>query len=139
MDKAKTTIKRQKEAMKNLKKFLEKAAIECNKKGLKLEKAYLIGSRARGDYLENSDIDIILIIKGVENLNTLQRLQIIKNILTPNIEPRIYTPKEWTKNTTWLKQIKKEAKQIKIPKTKPVKKQKQPKTSLRGMGPGKPL
>ncbi|WP_288007420.1 nucleotidyltransferase domain-containing protein, partial [Thermofilum sp.] len=72
--------------------------------------AYLVGSRARGDYLRDSDIDIILVVKGVRKLNFLERLQLFTDILEPSIDLRIYDAEEWeSTENTWINQLKQEA------------------------------
>ncbi|MEM2424560.1 MAG: nucleotidyltransferase domain-containing protein [Candidatus Bathyarchaeia archaeon] len=79
----------------------------------RLEGAFIIGSRAREDYLEDSDIDLVLLISGVEKLNRLERLDLVKDLLLPGIEVFIYTPQEWYEgDSLWLKELKREAKAI---------------------------
>ena|GEM_PF-3755765 len=73
-----------------------KAVEKLKNLGLELVEAYLVGSRACGDYLVGSDIDIALVVRGVKRLNILERLEAIKDILKPRIDPRVYDVEEWT-------------------------------------------
>ena len=55
---------------------IKKLRIYLNKinKKFKIEKAILFGSRARDDWLLNSDVDLILISKDFENLKFRERM-----------------------------------------------------------------
>lgn len=117
MGKAKSALRSQKKALIKVSNFLRKVISRCAERGLKLEEAFLVGSRARGDYLEDSDIDLVLIMSGVEKLNSLERLELIKDLLSPGIEIFIYTRQEWHNgDSLWLKELKREAKPINLPK-----------------------
>jgi predicted nucleotidyltransferase len=108
--KARSALASQLEALERAKSFVEKAKAKASSLGLTFQGAYLVGSRARGDYLRDSDIDIILVIKGVKKLNFLERLQLFTDILEPSIDLRIYDTEEWeTTETTWINQLKQEA------------------------------
>lgn len=48
------------------------------KKKIKLEKVILYGSRARGDALKNSDIDLIIISDDFERFSFLERLEFLE-------------------------------------------------------------
>ena len=110
MGKAKSALASQHEALEKAKSFVEKARARATCLGLTLLGAYLVGSRARGDYLRDSDIDIILVVKGVRKLNFLERLQLFTDILEPSIDLRIYDAEEWESNeNTWINQLKQEA------------------------------
>jgi len=108
--KAKSALASQHEALERAKSFVEKAKARASCLGLTLLGAYLVGSRARGDYLRDSDIDIILVIKGLKNLNFLERLELFTDILEPSIDLRIYDTEEWeSTENTWINQLKQEA------------------------------
>ncbi len=110
MGKAKSALASQHEALEKAKSFVEKARVRASYLGLTLLGAYLVGSRARGDYLRDSDIDIILVVKGVRKLNFLERLQLFTDTLEPSIDLRIYDAEEWESNeNTWINQLKQEA------------------------------
>ncbi len=112
MGRAESALKSQEKALEILTEFMRDAEEACRRNGLKLIEAYLVGSRARGDYTEESDIDIILVIEGVENMNMLQRLTLFKETLKPRIDLKIYTQREWESDLTWIKQVREEAKLI---------------------------
>ena len=85
-----------------------KAVEKLKNLGLELVEAYLVGSRACGDYLVGSDIDIALVVREVRRLNILERLEVIKDILEPRIDPRVYDVEEWThEDSAWIKALKK--------------------------------
>jgi uncharacterized protein len=56
-------------AIKKLKLFLKKI-----KKRFKLENSILFGSRARGDYLLDSDVDLILVSKDFDGIPFRKRM-----------------------------------------------------------------
>jgi len=61
------------------------------------EKVLLFGSRARGDYLINSDVDMIIVSKKFEGVNWLKRLRDVsvewKGLVL--LEAICYTPEEF--------------------------------------------
>ena len=63
-------------------------------KTISIKKAYVIGSVARGDFNDASDIDILII---AENLpaNPLKRLHILYETVPPLIEPKAFTSEEF--------------------------------------------
>jgi len=113
MGKAASALRSQERAFKKIKKVIGNALRICEGKGLRLEAVYLVGSRARGDYLEDSDIDLVLIVDGVKHLNALQRMELFKDSLEPSVEMLIYTPEEWnSNNSTWIAELRREAKEM---------------------------
>lgn len=116
MDRAASALRSQEEALRVAKEFVRRAWELCRELGLELVAAYLVGSRARGDYRVDSDIDIVLIVRGVEGLDQLQRVEIFSRLLleVPGpIEYRVYTPGEWSNNTSlWIRELRREAKRI---------------------------
>ena len=62
-----------------------------------LEKAIFFGSRARGDYLENSDYDIILVSKSFHGIFFSKRISKMYEFWDDSlpIEPICYTPEEF--------------------------------------------
>jgi len=68
------------------------------KKKFSIEKAVLFGSRARGDYLEDSDYDVILVSPDFKNIFFTQRIAMLYEywkFFPINIEPLCYTPEEF--------------------------------------------
>jgi predicted nucleotidyltransferase len=110
MGKAIPALASQREALARAKSFVEKAKAKASSLGLTFQGAYLVGSRARGDYLRDSNIDIVLVIQGVKKLNFLERLRLFTDILEPSIELRVYDAEEWeSTENTWINQLKREA------------------------------
>ena len=82
------------EIIRLLKKFIRKV----NKK-FKLEQVILFGSRARGDYLINSDVDLILVSKDFENLPFRKRMVEVIGDWDAylDLEVLCYTPEEFNR------------------------------------------
>jgi predicted nucleotidyltransferase len=86
--------------------------------GIAVEKAILYGSWARGVTAEDADIDVALIIRGLDRANfnikrTLMRLAVR---IDERIEPVAYSPEDFVKDD-WLPllySIKKTGKEIAI-------------------------
>ncbi len=52
-----------------------------------VEKAYVFGSYARGDYNENSDIDIIIVAKNIKSLLIIGAiLEVLKQVLQKEVD-----------------------------------------------------
>uniref|UniRef100_A0A7C5UT33 Nucleotidyltransferase domain-containing protein n=1 Tax=Ignisphaera aggregans TaxID=334771 RepID=A0A7C5UT33_9CREN len=113
MGKAVSALKSQREALAKAKRFLEKALVRCREIGIEFIGLYIVGSRARGDYTIYSDIDLVLVLKNIKNLNTIERIYLFKDLLEPGIELRIYDADEWFSNDIlWIVEMKKEAIEI---------------------------
>lgn len=113
MGKARSALRSQERAFERIRKVIGKALKTCENKGLRLEAAYLVGSRARGDYLEDSDVDLVLVVRGVEKLNALQRVELFKHSLEPNVELQVYTPEEWNStDSVWIAELRREARKV---------------------------
>jgi len=111
--KAVSALKSQREALAKAKRFLEKALVRCREIGIEFIGLYIVGSRARGDYTIYSDIDLVLVLKNIKNLNTIERIYLFKDLLEPGIELRIYDADEWFSNDIlWIVEMKKEAIEI---------------------------
>ena len=121
MGKARSALRSQAEALRRARSFVEKAS-----RMLDVVEAYIVGSRARGDYLDVSDVDVVILARGVEGLNSLERLELLAGIAEPNVEYLVYTPREWREaRTAWIRELKKEAVKIYPTEEQP---RKQPKT-----------
>jgi predicted nucleotidyltransferase len=61
------------------------------------EKILLFGSRARGDYLVESDVDVLIVSRKFEGMNWLKRIRDVsllwEGLVT--LEPICYTPAEF--------------------------------------------
>ena len=73
-------------------------------KNFEPEKIILFGSRARGDNLIESDIDLIIISKKFEELSWPKRLEKVSELWDGfiTLEPLCYTPKEFKIKTKQL-------------------------------------
>ncbi|ABL78530.1 nucleotidyltransferase domain-containing protein [Thermofilum pendens] len=110
MGKAPSALRSQEKALEVAKRVAGRAAKLCEGRGFKLVGAYLVGSRARGDYLETSDVDLVLVVEGVEGLNALQRLELFKEVLEPEVDLLVLSPEEWREGrSAWVETLKKEA------------------------------
>ncbi len=72
---------------------------KLEEKGIRVGRAYLFGSYARGDWLKNSDIDLVIVSRSFEKIPFNKRLDIVNEIIweeriKPYIEVLPYTPKE---------------------------------------------
>lgn len=56
--------------------------------------AYVIGSYARGDFNEASDIDVLVISDALPS-HPLKRMELLYSCVLPGIEPRGYTTAEF--------------------------------------------
>ena len=88
-------FERDKEIIEFLKKLKEK---------FKLSKIILFGSRAKGDYLEDSDYDFIIVSNYFENISFLKRMELIyKDFdLDVNVDIIPITEKEYKKRKNEL-------------------------------------
>jgi len=80
---------------------------ELNKKNIKIEKAYLFGSFAKGNYNELSDIDIALVSNSFLGNRVLDN-DLIRE-MTVSVDPNIYTtpynPIDFDENDYFVKEI----------------------------------
>lgn len=70
------------------------------KKQYPLEQAIFFGSRARGDYLKNSDYDIILVSSKFKNIfftKRIAQMYAFWKYYPLEIEPICYTPEEFSR------------------------------------------
>ena len=105
MGKAISALESQKELLKRLLVFLYRV-----RKRIEVVEAYIVGSRARGDYCEDSDLDVVLIVKGLEKLNFKERILLLSDFAEPGIDYRVYTVDEWVnEKPIWIRELKKEA------------------------------
>ena len=112
MGKAASAVKSQREALRMACESVKEALRIAAGRGWRLVGAYLVGSRARGDYTVESDVDVVLVVEGVEGLNALERLEAFKEALRPNVELRVYTPLEWMGGGVWMAELRREAKPL---------------------------
>lgn len=79
------------------------------KSGLNVKKVILFGSYARGNYTDNSDIDVCIIAEDISN-NYLAMLQIAPKVvdIDVRIEPVVFSDKEFNESNLYglLKEVK---------------------------------
>ncbi|MCR4405221.1 MAG: nucleotidyltransferase domain-containing protein [Candidatus Acetothermia bacterium] len=80
------------ELAEEFRKFREALARE-----FKVERLILFGSRARGDHLKDSDIDLVIISPDFRGLNFLERVRRVARLWDGalRLEPLCYTPEEF--------------------------------------------
>lgn len=70
-----------------------------------VKKIILFGSYARGNYNENSDIDLVIISDDFETMTYWERIDFLSGAIYEIFEPieaLSYTPSEWKKNDSFL-------------------------------------
>ncbi|QOJ79257.1 nucleotidyltransferase domain-containing protein [Infirmifilum lucidum] len=108
MGKAASAVKSQAAMLKRAKAFVEKL-----KEEFKIEEVYVVGSRARGDYLEDSDIDLVIICDEMKGVRYIDRLNMMSKYLEPGVEFLVLTREEWEKSTSpYMLEMKKEARRL---------------------------
>jgi len=71
----------------------------------RITQAILFGSRARGDYLADSDYDVLLVSPDFQGIFFSQRSALMYDFWTHwplDIEPLCYTPEEFEKKKTQI-------------------------------------
>ena len=63
---------------------------------------YLVGSWARGDWLLDSDVDLIVVSKRFEGLSLGERYRLVKSLTPPgrSLDVLAYTPEEFERGST---------------------------------------
>ena len=69
------------------------------KRGVRVDAAYLFGSRVRGDALETSDVDLVVVSESFQDMTMLERLELVYRVeweerVKPWIEVVPLTPEE---------------------------------------------
>lgn len=57
-------------------------------------RGWVVGSVARGDFHDGSDIDVVIVAPGLP-AHPLARLELLYRAAPPRVEPKGYTPDEW--------------------------------------------
>ncbi len=96
--KVKNILKIQKERLKKREKYIEiaKEYVKNLSKTISIKKAFIIGSVARGDFNESSDVDVLIIAESLPQ-HPLKRLYFLYKTVIPPVEPKAYTPEEYKK------------------------------------------
>ncbi len=88
-----------------MKKELEKLKKNLERKGVRVEKLIVFGSRVRGDHLESSDLDVMVISKDWEGIPFPRRLQIIQECWESKklgLDGFGYTPEEFERGRSFV-------------------------------------
>ncbi|WP_243678575.1 nucleotidyltransferase domain-containing protein [Vulcanisaeta distributa] len=105
MGKAKSAVESQVMLLRRAWEFVVRA-----RSRISISEVYVVGSRARGDYTDMSDIDLVIISDDVRGMDQLERRLLLKDFIEPRIEFFIYTTEEWDGEVTaWIRQLKREA------------------------------
>ncbi|WP_291766987.1 nucleotidyltransferase domain-containing protein [Caldivirga sp. UBA161] len=108
MGKAKSALKSQVELIKRAVDFINDLSKE-----IRIDEVYVVGSRARGDYLEASDIDLVIISRDFKGLTYMERIEKVGKYLRPRIEFFAFTPEEWENTSSlFILEMRKEAKKL---------------------------
>ncbi|MFP3314397.1 MAG: nucleotidyltransferase domain-containing protein [Thermocladium sp.] len=107
MGKAKSAIESQRKLLQRAREFVEDAGKE-----VKIEAVYVVGSRARGDYLDTSDLDLVIISDDFRGMNYIERMEKLSRYLRPGIEFFALTRDEWEGNSPYIREMRKEAKRM---------------------------
>ncbi|BFI76967.1 nucleotidyltransferase domain-containing protein [Sulfurisphaera ohwakuensis] len=51
-----------------------------------LTEVYIFGSRARGDYLDTSDIDLLFVFKGIKGLSAFEKMNLVSKYIKGNVD-----------------------------------------------------
>ncbi len=102
-------MRSQEEALARARRLVGRAEARCRELGVGLAAAYIVGSRARGDYAAHSDVDLVLVVRGVRDVNPLDRLRMFMDLLEPGVELRVYDVEEWNSDGVWAKELRSEA------------------------------
>ena len=108
MGKAKSALRSQVEMVKRALEFVREASREIG-----IEEVYVVGSRARGDYLETSDIDLVIISRDFEGLNYKEGIEKLYRFSKGGVEFFAFTPEEWERpKSLYVEEMKREAKRL---------------------------
>ena len=84
-------IKRQNELIQKAKDYVKELSAK-----LEIVEAYVIGSVARGDFNDGSDIDVVIIARNLPK-NPLERMKLLYENIPALVEPKAYTEQEFSK------------------------------------------
>lgn len=89
---------------------------ELNKHGITIEKAYLYGSYARGNYHKDSDIDIAIISRDFQGMRFYDWKKIVpfRRNIDVRIEPIPYRPEDFTDSDPLAVEVMATGEEIKI-------------------------
>jgi len=113
MGRAASAVRSQEMMLRRALRFARKAT-----ERLSVKAVYIVGSRARGDYLDESDIDVVIVAHDVRELNMKERLTLLADVAEPGVDYLVYNIEEWEAGTTtWIRQLRREAKRLPLDAT----------------------
>ena len=62
---------------------------------LSVEAMYVVGSRARGGYPDESGMDVVIVACGVRKLDVGERLTLLACVAEPGVDYLVYDAEEW--------------------------------------------
>jgi len=71
------------------------------KKGIRVEKIILFGSRARGDHKKESDYDFIIVSRDFEGIPIFKRIEMVLDV-RENIDVICLTPEEFEREKNFI-------------------------------------
>jgi predicted nucleotidyltransferase len=77
MGKGKSAIESQIKIINLVKEIVEEMAKDFQQ----LDEVYIFGSRAKGNYLDTSDIDVIFVFKGIKEMNVFDRMYMVSKYI----------------------------------------------------------
>ncbi|AEE94429.1 DNA polymerase beta domain protein [Acidianus hospitalis W1] len=87
--------------------------IEDVKKEINVKEVYVVGSRARGDYLDTSDIDLVIISDDFKGMRYIDRMEKLSKYRRAKIYYFTFTNEEWENpQSLYIEEMKKEAKKL---------------------------
>jgi len=93
-------------AQKSVRKLVKEYLTYLKDKGYTIQRAYLFGSYAKGNFHQDSDIDIALVIKNLKNSFLMQGdLMFIGSKFDTRIEPHPFNEKDFTNDNPVVAQI----------------------------------
>ena len=98
--------------MEKVKRYLN----ELTRHGINIERAYLYGSYARGNYHKDSDIDIVIISSDFQGMRFYDWKQIVpfRRDIDVRIEPMPYRPEDFTDSDPLAVEVMANGEEIKI-------------------------
>lgn len=98
--------------MEKVKRYLN----ELTRHGINIERAYLYGSYARGNYHKDSDIDIVIISSDFQGMRFYDWKQIVafRRDIDVRIEPMPYRPEDFTDSDPLAVEVMANGEEIKL-------------------------
>ena len=105
MGRAASAVRSQEEMLERARRFARRAA-----RRLSVQAVYIVGSGARGDYLDVSDIDIVMVARGVRGMSMKERVMLLAEDAEPGVDYLVYDVEEWRSGASaWIRELKREA------------------------------